>query len=401
MGGRLQRFFGSIILSVFLAGCAQSGADSGTVGTGLIAPAARDDRVVVLSSAEPPGAVVNLGVCSGFGFDSFGTPSGVVVSFGGGTSGIPATPAGQWGVVRDGDSELAAVSVSSDGFLSIVPEADSAGNFTLTYSISNDAGTSTATVVVAIEKAPRAPVPLNDNILIAEPVTAPFSGEYSLRGNDDVGAPGAPVVDFALVSPVVPAVGNLDNIVLEQAAPFAGGTIMVSTGGLLVYKDWTYPGVYTFSYTLANDEFPDGATAFVELKVPGPPVAVDDDVSCKNIGKSKTLSFNVVTGEDPATGLFATGAGPDATGYDLTNGSETAYITGYGGLDFGVLEGSVGESVPGPEGSHLTATITSEGLLTLTYTYHVGDPAPAGEFRLSYTLANSHGDSTAVVTFHL
>lgn len=401
MSRQLQRFSGAILLLAFLAGCAVSGTDGGAEGRGLVAPSARDDRVVVLSGIDPSETVIDLTMCTGFGFDSPGTPSGVVVSFGGGTSGIAETPAGQWGRVGDGESELAAVSVSSDGHFRILPEPDAVGSFDLRYSLSNEAGTSTATVNVFIENVPRDPNPVDDLIPVGDTVSIPFSGEYSLRGNDDVGAPGAPVVDFVLHSPVVPSVGNLDNFVLEQPSPFAGGSIMVSTGGLLVYENWTYPGVYTFSYKLANESLPEGADALVWLTVPGPPVAVDDAVFCKNIGKSKSLSFNVITGEDPGSGALAAGAGPDVTGYDLRTASENAFITGYGGLDFGSLEGSVGDPVPGPEGLHLSVTITPEGLLTLTYTPNSGDPIPAGEFRLSYALANSHGESTAVVTFRL
>jgi hypothetical protein len=326
MSKQLQRFGTGILLFTLLAGCAVSGTGGGTEGSGLVAPSARDDRVVVVFSADSPGAVMDLHMCTGYGYDSLGTPSGVVVSFGGGTSGIPETPAGRWSSVSDGETTLAVLSVSSAGLLTIVPEPDVAGSFNLTYSLSNDAGSSTATVNIVIESEPRAPVPVEDTILIDHPVTTPFSGEYSLRGNDDVGAPGSPVVAFALDSPVITSVGNLDSFILDQPSPFAGGSIMVSTGGRFVYKDWTYPGVYVFSYTLANDTLPNGAAAVVRLTVPGPPVAVDDNVSCKNIGKSKSLSFNVITGEDPA---------------------------------------------------------------------------PSGDFRLSYTLANSHGESTAVVTFRL
>ncbi len=127
---------------------------------------------------------------------------------------------------------------------------------------------------------------------------------------------------------------------IDDVAPFAGGRLHVSAGGRFSYDGWTHAGRYRFTYQLENSS--GSANAQLELLIPGPPVAVDDDAEVVLSPKVGSYSFNFVSVGAGGSGILVGGAGIDGTGFYLDDdtgvGCTVPDIASYGGIDFGSTE---------------------------------------------------------------
>lgn len=398
--GMVATLLGTLSL---LSGCAGATADASgdDANAGSSAPQAVNDRIAIVADGSTQ--TIDLYDCSGFGFDYLGAPEAVVTSFEGGGSGIPVTSPGVDVAVNDGSGSLLAhLTITTNGELQITPQAGSSGAFTIGYSLSNDEGESSAEVDISIASDQEAPVPSDEpTVYFLFPRSQPIAGTMNLRANDDIGAPGALVGEFfegrlGKGGAKNPSSGRLEDYQVGDVVDFAGGTLVVTPGGLFVFENWNEADKYSFVYTLENqytDDHPSPGSysAAVEIAVEGPPEARDDQVYPAFENHKGDITFNVVTGTGEQAGASQLELIPDVPGYSY------APVVSYGGLDFEALDGSVGDEVGliDQTGGELNVSIDAKGLLSID---DQDDPPAAGDYRLEYTLENEFGASTATVT---
>ena len=129
---------------------------------------------------QTPLAVAAPGV---LGNDSRGFPLATVTSFGGGgLGGSVTTNAAGTTATFDGDGQ---VSVAADGSISFTPSTFQTGPFTFSYRITNSAGTSDATLTLAVGVRPAIAADTYTPVLVGNvPINTALSTGFSVLAND-------------------------------------------------------------------------------------------------------------------------------------------------------------------------------------------------------------------------
>jgi hypothetical protein len=257
------------------------------------------------------------------------------------------------------------VTVNADGSLTFNPSG-SPGTASFTYTASNNLGTSTATVTVAIDEVPTA----NDdgpagNSVPGDPYhtavnTSLNSGAgtpYSVLAND-TGGPAPTVASFGPTTGAETTAGS-------GGTTAQGGTLTVNANGQFVYTPPSgFVGFDTFVYTASNTAGSDTATVTIAVGVR--PAGVNDSY---NVGTSNVLNISA----------------PGVLGNDT--GSPTLTVTQVNGSGANV-------GVPIAVGGG-TLTLNADG----SFTYSAGAAPEAPAF--TYTVANALGSGSATVTLNV
>ncbi len=299
--------------------------------------------------------------------DSRGFPLANLITFGGGTLGGSVTDHAAGATANVSGHSL---TVNADGSFSYSPATGFTGNFTFNYRLTNVAGSSDATVTIAVQAAP---VAVADNYFT--PVNTTLSRSTSdpddLLDNDNLGSPAATLTHFGG--------GSLGGSVTSNAAgasvALAGGTLTVNSDGSFTLATPTVTGSFTFQYRLTNVSGTSDATVTIEVRQA--PSAVADNY---NMLVNGTLTINT---SDPNDLLDN-----DTRGFPLAN------VTSFGGGSLGgtVTSNAASASVPLAGG---TLQVNSNGSFSLT------TPTTTGSFTFDYRITNSSGSSDATVTIEV
>lgn len=303
--------------------------------------------------------------------DSRGFPAANLVLFGGGNLGGTVTDHTAGSTVSPlptfSDGSL---TVGSDGSFSFTPPTGFTGNYTFDYYITNVAGSSAATVTIAVQAMP---VAVADNYFsnINTTLTRTAADPDDLLDNDNLGSPPATLTSFGG--------GSLGGTVTSNAAgatvALAGGTLTVNSDGGFSLTTPTVSGSFTFQYRLTNVS--GTSDALVTIEVRQVPTAVADNYS--------TLVN---------TTLSRSASDPDDLLDNDTRGFPLATITSFGGGSLGgtVTTNAAGASVALAGG---TLQVNSNGSFSLT------TPTTTGSFAFDYRISNSSGTSDATVTIEV
>jgi hypothetical protein len=199
--------------------------------------------------------------------DVLGFPAATVASFGGGTLGgsVTATPAGSTATV-DGHS----LTVNADGSFTYTPKTGFTGLFTFQYRISNTAGSSDATVTIAVGVRPSA-----------------TSSAYApaLVGN-------VPINTSTSTGFAVTAAGDQPTYAVTA---HTGGTAVIHADRTFEFTpDAGFTGAASFTFTVTNG-FGTSAAATVSLSVGSPVWFVDASAAAGGDGRRGT-PFNCLVG---------------------------------------------------------------------------------------------------------
>ena len=247
------------------------------------------------------------------------------------------------------------VTLSADGSFAYNAAAGFSGNDTFVYTLTNVAGSSTATVTISVTNG--APVAVADQFAttLNTSLTIALPGVFT---NDTRN--GATVASYGKTGSEQTAPGL-------PTATTAGGTVsLLATGGFTYLPKSGYSGVDTFVYKLTNAAGTSQATVTIVVGN-GAPIASAD-------AHATALNATLVT------------AAPGVLANDVANG---AFLASYG------AQGTEQTSAGAPAATlHLgTVALSSDG----SFTY-----APAANFSgtdsFVYRLTNVAGSSSAVVT---
>lgn len=299
--------------------------------------------------------------------DDRGFPTASLITFGGGTVGGSVTSNNAGATVNVSGHSL---TVNADGSFSYSPATGFTGNFTFDYRITNIAGSSDATVTIAVQAMPVA-VADNYNTLVNTTISRATSDPDDLLDNDNLGTPAATLTSFGG--------GSLGGTVTTNAAGasvvLAGGTLTVNSNGSFSLTTPTTTGSFTFNYRLTN--VAGTSDALVTIEVRQAPTAAADNY---NMLVNSTLTINT---SDPNDLLDN-----DTRGFPLAN------VSHFGG---GSLGGTVTSNLAGASVALAGGTlqVNSDGSFSLT------TPTATGSFTFQYRITNVAGTSDATVTIEV
>ena len=283
------------------------------------APSAVDDSYetgagVPLSVAASPGGLLAN--------DDLGSPDAVLDAFGGGSLGGSAGDNAAGSTVAIGSGSL---TVNADGSFDFTPDAGFSGDFTFEYRIANAAGSSTATVTIAVATAPVAPVAVDDGPEADSEPGDPYHtflnsalnlSAPGVLANDALGSPAAELVTFGG--------GDLGGVVTDNPAGATanfgtGGSLRVNADGSLVFTPETgFTGYFTFEYRIENSAGTDDAT--VTIAVGQRAVATDDSYPFTLVGN---VPINTATSSGFSVLSNDTHAGATVALVSASNGTAT------------------------------------------------------------------------------
>jgi len=303
--------------------------------------------------------------------DNLGFPLATLQSFGGGNLGGAVTDHAAGSTVSPlpsfGNGSL---TVNANGSFSFTPPTGFTGNYTFDYYITNVAGSSAATVTIAVQAMP---VAAADNYFtnINTPISRATSDPDDLLDNDNLGSPAATLTSFGG--------GTLGGAVTTNAAgasvALAGGTLTVNSDGSFSLTTPTTAGSFNFQYRITNIAGTSDATVTIEVRQA--PTAVADNY---NTLVNTTLTVNT---SDPNDLLDN-----DTRGFPL------ATIASFGG---GSLGGAVTDHAAGTSAALAggTLTVNSDGSFLLM------TPTTTGNFTFDYYITSVAGSSAATVTIQV
>ncbi len=194
-------------------------------------------------------------------------------------------------ITLDNNGGLTGASIDANGNV-IVPAGTSAGSYTLTYTICENASPTncdTATIMVAVSAAP---IVANDDDFSASSINGLDGGSTTtVLGNDTLNGAAVNPADITLTPGTAPSP--------------AAGSITMNADGTITVAAGTTAGTYTYDYTICEDLNPtncDTATATVVVD-PAPIVANDDDFSASAINGLDGGSTTTVLGNDTLNGV--------------------------------------------------------------------------------------------------
>jgi hypothetical protein len=262
------------------------------------------------------------------------------------------------------------VTLNANGSFSYTPPSGYTGADSFSYTITNAAGSDTATVSLTVGIGPTAVDDPGYVTLLNTALNVP-DGAGDLLGNDTLGTPAATLASFGG--------GSLGGTITSNTA---GGTATFGTGGSLTVNangsfnftpSTNFTGIFTFQYRITNTF--GTSDAIVSIEVRQGPTAVNDP------------SYLATTGQ-----LLSV---PDGAGDLLANdtlGFPAATLTSFGGGSLGgaVTDNPVGSTVTLGTGS---LTVNADGSFTFT-----SDAKFTGNFTFQYRIQNVVGTSDATVT---
>ena len=246
------------------------------------------------------------------------------------------------------------VSLNADGSFSYTPAAGFSGSDTFQYTLTNYAGSSTATVSISVASTPTA---LADSYQAARNMTRVAGVAEGVLLNDAVN--GGSIISYGTTGTQQTSIGN-------PTSTTAGGSVSLRADGSFTYVPATnFTGTDTFQYRLGNAL--STASAVVTITVFAPPLAATDSYTTP---LNTTLSVAVA-------GVLANDTISSAT------------ITAYG--KNGTEQTTIGQAAATSGGG--TVSLNANGSFSYT-------PASGftGNDAFQYTLTNYAGSSTAVVT---
>jgi VCBS repeat-containing protein len=280
------------------------------------------------------------------------TPNGATIAAYGPTAASQQTQAGQAAQTSKGGT----VVVNGDGSFSYTPAANFTGSDTFAYTLSNFAGSSVASVTLAVSAIPLA---VNDNYQTASNASRTVPASSGVLANDSPN--GAAIVSYG-------ATTGQETASIGSATPTAAGNqVVLNADGSFTYTTSGFTGSDSFKYRLSNAS--GAATATVTIAVTGAPLAVND-----NYQVSKNISFS----------SFAPGVLANDT---MSGGAIASY-----GPSTANEQTTLGGQAPTAQGG----TIALNGDGSFNYS-----PPPnfLGSDSFRYVLSNIGGRSTATVTF--
>lgn len=332
------------------------------------APTARDDRLDALKGEDNEYAAGTLFANNGSGADDLGDPAATVASFG------VANPT----AASPGDSITLAggtLTVEADGTLSLENPTET-GLHVFLYRLGNTAGTSDASVTFDIKEVPVAEdddyaFPYTVNQIV--PGAAGFFADNG-SGADNLGVPEASLISFGGGA----LGGGVGSNPPGTELDLAGGKLRVDANGAWRLLGAPFePGLYRFSYRLANSS--GGDSAQVSLSIQAAPSAANDSfqafLNTGNFFKAGTLF------EDNGTGA-------DELGFPV------AAIASFGG---GSLGGSVTDNAP----SSVVALAGGTLKVNANGSMVVAGATIPGTYTFIYRLQNSVASSDASVTLRV
>ena len=198
--------------------------------------------------------------------DDRGFPLADITSFGGGDLGgtVTTNSAGTTVTPLPGESD-GSLTVNADGSFSFTPATGFTGPYTFNYRLTNGAGTSDATVTIAVGERPAA---TNDSysptILGNVSIDTTTSTSFSVLTNDD---------------------GDGLTITTFDATSVQGGEVSVNADGTFTYDPPAgYEGSDSFSYTIDNG-FSDAQVGTVSLTVSGMVWFIDQSAAAGGDGR--------------------------------------------------------------------------------------------------------------------
>ena len=310
---------------------------------------------------------------NGSGADDLGAPEAQVSNFGNFNGGGAVTE-------NVGDATAAiptpiggTLTINEDGSLT-VENPTATGTFTVDYRLTNDGGTSDATVTINVVDAP---VPADDEFTFLNTADqTALNGLFLDNGNgaDALGTPAGTITGFGG--------GDLGGAA-DANAPGSG--IALADGTLTVNSDgtWSLTGQpfdtsqasYTFEYTLANSE--GSNTATVTLNLQQVPTAVADTFP---------IELGIVDTSVTAPGIF---------GND-TLGLPSAALVDYGAA--GTRGDAAGTAYTLPGSGGVMVTVATDGSLEVDAS---AAGALTGNYDFEYQIQNAVGMDEALVTLQV
>ena len=236
--------------------------------------------------------------------DDLGFPAATISSFGDGDLGGVVTDHAAGATVSPLPGEATgSLTVNADGSFSFTPATGFSGDFTFDYQLTNAAGTSDATVTIAVGARPAA----NDDsylptVLGNVSIDTATSSSFSVLSNDG---------------------GDGVTITGSDATSANGGDVSVNADGTFSYDPAPgYEGADTFSYTIDNG-FSDPQNGTVNLTVSGMIWFIDQSASAGGDGRLSgpfnclvsATCFSTLASDDPGDSIF------------LASGSYTGELT--------------------------------------------------------------------------
>jgi large repetitive protein len=277
--------------------------------------------------------------------------TGVIASYG--ANGNEPTPLGQQTATLHGGT----IALNADGSFTYRPPSNYAGLDTFAYTLTNAAGSSTATVTMHVW-AP--PVAVNDAqyaVAAGQTLTIALPG---VLGNDSVN--GATITGYGS------ATGSEQSAVGQATPTATGGSVSLNADGSFTYSrtDTTFSGTDAFRYTLTN--YAGTSTATVTITVSLLPVVAGDSYSA-------------------APGVVRTITAPGVLANDTPNGA-----TLYG---YGPFTGTEQKAIGNAAGTEHSGRVVMSADGSFVYT----PPAAFTGFdTFRYTLSNAAGQVTGTVT---
>jgi VCBS repeat-containing protein len=280
------------------------------------------------------------------------TPNGATIAGYGPTAASQTAQTGQPAQTSRGGTAV----VNGDGSFSYTPAANFTGTDSFAYTLANFAGSSAASVTIAVSSIPLA---VNDNYQAASNATSTFPATSGVLANDTPS--GAAIVSYG-------AATGLETTSIGATAPTAAGNLVaLNADGSFTYTATGFTGNDSFKYRLSNAS--GAATATVTIAVTGAPLAVND-----NYQASKNITFS----------SFA----PGVLANDSVNGGA---IVSYGPSS-GNEQTTLGGQAPTAQGG--TIALNGDG------SFNYSPPSNyLGTDSFRYVLSNVGGRSTATVTF--
>jgi hypothetical protein len=282
---------------------------SNTLGTGTAQNFTLTVNEAPTANPDDPGAAytivlgntLNINAASGvLANDSLGFPAAALASFGPST-GIE-TSAGNAGSTSGGTG----LTANADGSFSYTPVAS--GVHTFVYTLTNTAGSDTATVTITVNAPPTAANDPTGGIPGAStPGSTPFhitmngsivaGSSPNLMANDNRGFPLADVVSFGPTTGAETTVASATNGSTQQ-----GGTVRVFADGSFNYNppSATFTGLDSFAYRILNAG--GNSTATVNLAVGVRPAATGETYTPTVLGNipvntNTGTTFSVLTND--------------------------------------------------------------------------------------------------------
>jgi large repetitive protein len=345
-----------------------------------------DTAAVEINVTEAPVAIADtfqllLGTLDGANSvaanDDLGAPPATVSTFGGGDLGGVVTDNAAGATVAIPGSGGITVSVAANGALTVDATGGTAipGGYSFDYRLTNAAGTSDATVTIAVQQSP-----LAEDDTFTMLVAATLSGDLTADnggGADNAGVPAYSTLTFGGGSLGGTVTGNSAG----SSVALAGGTLTVNLDGTFSLVNPTAPGSYTFLYRLGN-AIPASDDATVTIEVRQAPVARDDANLVASVGTTTGFGAGALFGDN--------GSGADSLG------TPEATLTNFGAGDIAgstlVTDFAAGATTGAGTFAGGTLTVNADGSFSLS------NPTQSGDFSFVYRIQNAAGLDDATVT---